>query len=104
MSNCSFSEPFRLNDSLSVTNSSSTARWILQLTQTKQIYTVTNVHFSYAKGVVLWKLNYEPKINIDLICIKILQPNIHVPFGGGEKKHGGYCASAKKYLQRISVP
>lgn len=47
---------------ISVTNSFSTARWILQLTLTKHVYSVTNVHFRYAKRVILWKLNYEPKL------------------------------------------
>lgn len=45
---------------MTLTDSYITARWILQLTLTKHVYSVTNVHFGYAKGVVPWKLNYEP--------------------------------------------
>lgn len=56
----SFNELFRLLRSsyyslilMFVTNSFSTARWMLQLTRTKHVYSVTNVHFRYAKGDIL---------------------------------------------------
>lgn len=81
MSHHSFNEPFRLPASSplfpflkSVTNSFSTARWILQLTLTKHVYSVTNVHFRYAKGVVLWKLNLEPKLILTWFAYRSYNP------------------------------
>lgn len=59
---------------MSVTNSFSAARWILQLTLTKHVYSVTNVHFRYAKGVVLWKLNYEPKLILSWFAYRSYNP------------------------------
>lgn len=77
----SFNELFRLPTScycslilMSVTNSFSTARWILQLTPIKHAYSVTNVRFRYAKGVVLWKLNYEPKLILTWFAYRSYNP------------------------------
>lgn len=82
---------------MSVTNSFSTARWILQLTLTKHVYSVTNVHFRYAKGVVLWKLNYEPKLILTWFAYRSYIP-IFLFHLVGKKKQRLLC-----FIQEIPV-